>query len=96
MGDDGCIALMGRAFARIAWEHPASQTIRGRTDTHIPAANLNTSIEAHGAVATATAVEALLTALHEILGRIIGEDMSKRIIDHEAPRPPTNGEASES
>lgn len=96
MGDDGCIALIGRAFARISWEHPASRTIRGPVDTHIPAANLSASIEAHGGTATAMAVDALLMALHEILGRIIGEDMSKRIIDHETPRSSTNGGASES
>lgn len=93
MGDDGCTALVGRAFARIQWEHPASLTIRGPADLCIPLENLSASVEAHGGMATAKAVDALLVALHEILSRIIGEDMSRRIIDQEPPRQPTDGGA---
>ena len=84
MGVDGCSALFGRAFARTEWRHPAVRTIRGEADSDIPLHALVSAVEAHGAAATANAVDAVLAALHEILGRIIGEDMSKRIIDHDA------------
>lgn len=84
MGVDGCSALFGRAFARTQWQHPAVRTIRGEADSDIPLHALVSAVEAHGAAATASAVDAVLVALHEILGRLIGEDMSKRIIDHNA------------
>jgi hypothetical protein len=84
MGVDGCSALFGRAFTRTEWKHPAVRTIRGTADWDITLHALVSAVEAHGAAATASAVDAVLVALHEILGRIIGEDMSKRIIDHNA------------
>jgi hypothetical protein len=86
-GDDGCSALSSRAFARTEWEHPPVTTVRGPTDYEVPLANIVAAIAAHGTAATASAVEALLVALFEILARIIGEDMAISIMDHERPRP---------
>lgn len=83
MGVDGCGALVGRAYTRAQWKHPAARTIRGDTDSDIGLPAILSAIEVHGGAATASAVDAVLSSLHEILGRLIGEDMSKRIIDHD-------------
>jgi hypothetical protein len=91
MGDDGCAALFGRAFARTAPQHPALTKIRGRTDCETSLENVVGAVEAHGAAPTQAAVEALLAAIIEILARLIGEDMAIGIIDPTPPAgdPPT-------
>lgn len=96
MGDDGCSALVGRAFVLIELEHPAGRAIRGPNDCFITRENLGAAIEAHGGAATATAVDALLASIHEILARIIGEEMAKRIIDHDLAQPPVDEGAPQS
>jgi hypothetical protein len=87
MGDDGCSALFGRAFARTELNHPAVREVRGSTDFDIPLTGITMAIEAHGGAATALAIDALLKALHDILARLIGEDMAARLLDHDAQRP---------
>jgi hypothetical protein len=91
MGDDGCRALFGRAFVGQDETHPALRTIRGRDDCEIPLERILASIAAHGADATRAAVEALLAELVDILARLIGADMTIRILDPEAYRSETRG-----
>lgn len=93
MGDDGCRALFGRAFAREDEAHPALRTIRGPDDSEIPQERIIASIDAHGAEATRVAVEALLAALFDILARLIGADMTTQILDSGTNRPRTGGRA---
>ncbi len=86
-GDDGCSALSSRAFAQCEWDHPAVATMRGPTDCEITLERVIAAVDAHGAAATASGAEALLSALFEILARIIGEDMAISIMDQERSRP---------
>jgi hypothetical protein len=92
MGDDGCRALCDRAFSRTEAHHPALHTLSA-ADCAFPVENILASIEIHGVDATIAAAEALLGALVDILVGLIGEDMSKGIIDPSGKRPGTFGGA---
>jgi hypothetical protein len=88
MGEDGADALFARALARTESQHPALKNML-RLDEAGGGIHLNgvvASVEAHGAAAVNSAMEALLAALVDILGRLIGEDMAIRLIDHDDPR----------
>jgi|SRR6185437_4825089 len=81
MGDDGCSALFGRAFSAARDQHPAIEALRMPGDCEISRERLLAAIQTHGAAATTSAVEALLAALVDILARLIGTDMTLRILD---------------
>ncbi len=87
MGEDGCTALLARALARTEHDHPALKDIRRLNNGGIHLDGVVASIETHGAGPVTAAIEALLAALIDVLGRLIGEDMALRIIDQETPRP---------
>ncbi len=96
IGEDGCTALLERALARTEASHPALKDIRRWNDVSLHLDGVLTSVEAHGVVAVTAAIEALLAALVEILGRLIGEDMAIRLIDHDAARPRSSNGAKAS
>lgn len=85
MGDEGCTALLARALKRAEAQHPALKTLRRTTDDTIDLDGVVASVEANGTAAVTAAVEALLMALVDVLTRLIGEDMTMRIIDADAP-----------
>lgn len=93
LGDDGWRALLVRALAHTEPQHPALTNMRLLDDGGIQPDAVLASVEAHGVAAVSAAVEALLAALIDILGRLIGEDMAIRLIDHDAPRPRARGAA---
>ena len=86
MGEDGSNALLARALARTESEHPALKSAYRRHQGGVHLDGVVASVEAHGVAAVTAALEALLAALVDILGRLIGEDMALRLIDHDAPR----------
>lgn len=86
MGEDGSDALLTRALARTERDHPALKNIRGRNEGGIQVDGVAASVEAHGVAAVTAAIEALLVALVDILGRLIGEDMAIRLIDPDSLR----------
>ena len=94
MGVDGCTARLARALARTEHDHPALQEIRRLNNGGIHLDGIAASVEAYGIAPVTAAVEALLAALIDVLGRLIGEDMALRIIDQEAPGP-RRGDAAE-
>jgi hypothetical protein len=93
MGADGCTALLARALARTETHHPALTDIRRLDEGSIHLDGVVASVATHGVAGVATAIEALVAALIEILGRLIGEDMAIRLIEHDATGPRTNGKA---
>lgn len=93
MGDDGCNALLARALARTKADHPALTNVRRINDGSIHLDGVAAGVEAHGVAETTAAIEALLAALVDVLGRLIGEDMAIRILDHDPPRSRTRGGA---
>jgi hypothetical protein len=88
MGEDGCAALLARALARAEADHPALKNIRRLNNGGIHLDGVVASIETHGAAHVTAAIEALLAALIDVLGRLIGEDMAIRLVDvdHDTPR----------
>ena len=83
LGDDGCNALLARALARTEAHHPALMLVRRLDNTGIHLDGVIAAVEARGAVEVNVAVEALLGALMDVLGRLIGDDMATRIMDYD-------------
>lgn len=86
MGEDGSNALLARALARTEGDHPALKNAYHRQHGGIQLDGVVASVEAHGVAAVTAAIEALLAALVDILGRLIGEDMAIRLIDQDGPQ----------
>ena len=91
VGDDGRDALLARALARTESDHPALKDVRGVDHGAVHLNNVVASVEAHGVAAVTLAIEALLAALLDVLGRLIGEDMAMRLLDLDLPGPSRDG-----
>jgi hypothetical protein len=86
LGNDGCNALFVRALARVEAQHPTLKDLRRVDHNFIHLEGVAGTAALHGVAPVSAAIEALLAALVDILGRLIGEDMATQLIDHEAPR----------
>lgn len=93
MGEDGRNALLVRALARTEADHPALKKIVALNEDGIQLQGVAASVEAHGVAAVIEAIEALLAAVVDVLGRLIGEDMAIQIMDHDAPQSRKGGGA---
>jgi hypothetical protein len=91
MGGDGTNALLVRALARTEAEHPALKKVTRINGINIHLDGVAASVEAHGIAAVTAALEALLAALIDSLGRLIGEDMAIRLMNHDDPLPRRRG-----
>jgi hypothetical protein len=91
VGDDGCNALLARALARTELDYPPLTDIRKLNNGAIDLDGVVASAEAHGIAPVVAAIEALLAALLEVLGRLIGEDMAMRLLDHDLAEPSPAG-----
>jgi len=80
MGDVGLSVLVERAIARTEPEHPASKRLQMKRERQ-PDDGAMDAVESHGLAAARDAIEAVISALIDILARLIGEDMAIRIID---------------
>ena len=96
MGEDGCTALLARALARTEGTHPALTRIRRISRSSIALDGVADGVETHGAVVVTAAIEALLAALMDVLGNLIGDDMAIRMIELGAPRARRGDAASSS
>jgi hypothetical protein len=92
IGDDGCNALLSRAFAGTEAAHPLAAKLRDSTAFITSRERLSAAVVAHGGTAVEAAVEHLLAGLIAILARLIGDEMAIRVIDRDAI-PPANGPA---
>lgn len=95
MGDAGCAALLTRALARTEGAHPVLKDLRSRADEGIRVDRIPASAVAHGIDKVTAAIEALFTTVIDILIRLIGDDMTIRLLDHDGPQPPRRGGARE-
>lgn len=86
LGNDGCNALFARALARVEAQHPMLKDLRRVDHDSIHLEGVAGAAVLHGIAPVSAAIEALLAALVDILGRLIGEDMATQLIDNEAPR----------
>ena len=85
IGRDGCMALLARALARTESAHPVLTTVRRITNGDIELDSVAAGAERHGVPAVTSGLEAMLAALTDILGRLIGDDMALRVM---LPDPP--------
>ena len=85
IGANGCQALFTRALAQAQVAHPVLGQIRigGRSGPALD--GVTESIRSHGESAVATGLEALLVALLELLGRLIGDGMAGRLVEQSVP-----------
>jgi len=92
MGRDGCRALFARALATAQSEggHPVLDAVRTSARSAYCLDGLNEGAARHGAAAATDGAAAILSALIELLGRLIGDDMALGLLEQSAlARPPT-------
>ncbi|HWZ59257.1 MAG TPA: hypothetical protein VNW46_09795 [Gemmatimonadaceae bacterium] len=96
IGSDGCRALFARALAtaQAAGDHPALEMVRISARSVYCLDGLTESAARHGAAAATEGAEAVLAALIELLGHLIGDDMAYNLLEQSAhARPPTPARA---
>jgi len=96
IGRDGCHALFARALATAQTEggHPVLDTVRTSVRSVYCLDGLNESAARHGPEAATEGAAVVLSALIELLGRLIGEDMALSLLEQSAyARPPTRASA---
>jgi len=92
LGVLGSYELFARALAQTRAQHQALGAIR-LSDRSEPVLNgVTESIHAQGAVAVATALEALLVTVLEVLERLIGNAMTAQLVARSGPVGPRHGE----
>lgn len=93
MGDAGSAALLARAFARTEAAYPPLKDLRRPGDNGVRLDGIAASADKHGIEDVTAAIEALITAVIDILTRLIGEDMTIQLFDYDKHEPPTRGGA---
>lgn len=81
LGANGCRALVARALKQARDDHPALDPLFLRTEPGPALGGVAESIGTHGAAAVEAGLEALLVALVELLGRLVGDDVAARLLD---------------
>ena len=66
-------------------DHPALASVRYSRQSAICLERLAESARTHGADAAADGVAAILTALIELLARLIGQDIAMRLVEQSVP-----------
>ncbi len=92
IGTDGCHALFNRAKSEAEATHPAlgGLTLRARAAVYVE--GVGAAVEKHGDAATLDGIESMLLGISELLGRLIGADMAKNLIEQGLPDS-ANGDA---
>jgi hypothetical protein len=82
-GADGCAALLSRAIIA-GPSQPALATLWRQDGREIFLDGVAAAVDQHGQPQAEAAVAALMAALEEVLGRLVGEDLAMRIIHNGA------------
>ena len=96
IGFDGCHALFTRALTQAREDHPLLRTIQLFPRSSPYVLGVTETLVQHGSVKIADALEATLVILIDLLGRLIGEDMTTNLIERglaESERDEANGES---
>jgi hypothetical protein len=96
IGSDGCRALFGRALAtaQAAGAHPALDMVRISAGSSYCLDGLTDSAARYGVPAATEGAAAVLAALIELLGLLIGDDMALNLLEQSAgARSPTPAQA---
>ncbi len=81
VGPDGCSALLLRACTRASQDHPALSGITVVSHSAPVLTGVPESVQASGAPAVMTALTATLIELFDLLGRVIGNDLTMRLAE---------------
>jgi hypothetical protein len=89
IGRDGCRALFARALATAQADggHPVLDLVRVSTGSVSCLDGLAEGAARCGSDAATAGAAAVLSALIELLGRLIGDDMALSLLAHSAPSP---------
>lgn len=93
IGTDGYYTLLGRAAAATREAHPTLNPVSYFRDG---APVTLAAVQAHGARAVVDGLVALLAALIELLGRIIGDEMARHLVEQAGNPGSRSGSRSES
>lgn len=94
LGPDGCSALLTRALTECEPKHPVLKHMRGADGREVQLDGVSAAIGLYGSEAAEAGIDALLTSLVGILGKLIGEDMALRLLDLDAGESSQGQEAS--
>ena len=83
VGLDGCHALFTRALGQARDEHSLLETIELHARSSPYLVGLPRTIAQHGPRKTAEALESMLVIVIELLGRLIGDDMTTKLIERD-------------
>lgn len=92
IGSIGCHALFTRAVGQTQDTHPFLSEISIDSRSEPRLSGVIHVVEAHGVAQVAAALESLLAEVLELLGRLIGDDVTARLV--EPKREPQNGQGS--
>lgn len=81
VGADGCNALINRALSRAQASHAGLSGLTIPNHSRPVLEGMPDAIAAHGAGAIAAGLEAMLVTLFELLGRLIGDDLSLKLAE---------------
>jgi hypothetical protein len=81
VGPDGTHALMTRALADTHVGHPAMQNVRLGSRANGCLNGVHEAVQEHGVAAVATGLESVLRALIALLERLIGRDVTRRLLE---------------
>jgi hypothetical protein len=84
VGEDGYTALLARALSRTEDDQPVLKAVR-RVDAGRMRMDLAAGVDAHGVTAVGAGLEALFTAIVEILSDLIGADMVRSLLEYHEP-----------
>jgi hypothetical protein len=84
IGEDGYRALLDRALARTQPEQAVLMVLR-RTDAGSVHLDIAAGVDGHGVGVIGAALETLLAALVDILSDLVGTDMVRSLLAHDAP-----------
>ena len=85
VGSDGCQALLNRALSRAIQSHPALSNIQVVSKSAPVLVGIEQSIESNGATAVTTGLTTTLVSLFELLERVIGEDLIRKLAEQITP-----------
>jgi len=83
VGEDGYAALLARALVTTASNETVLSVIP-RLDATGVDLDIASAVETHGVSVAGASLESLLAALVDILSDLIGEDMARTLLDHDA------------
>lgn len=93
LGPSGADALFARALANVRRDAGPATELRLRTQPEWGLELGADSMQRYGAPAVAATLEALLIDVLELLGRLIGDDMTARIMEQSlSDQAPRNGD----